>query len=208
MKPKQVIFLCSVAAAFIAVTSVYRRGIERDICNSIYQHGKEEGIKEQYFKTKCCPPSSTDFSNRLNKLDKFREDTIQWLENMLLYDRIELQSIPRDIRTSSETVYIMAFRISKSKSMPCERFIKDMNTLCEDICSLESKDTIKANLVRMFSDYLNLNEHKEDELFVNFEKNLCEEILWEMQKRTRASSNNLEQQLKNHGVSGYWRKRR
>lgn len=146
------------------------------------------------------PPPPKVIADTLDKFDKFRDNTLQWLEHMLLYNEIELQSIPRDIRVSSRGIYIMAFRISSRKPTPCERFIEDMNTLCEDICSLDNDDTDKDDLVKTFFTYLNMNEHKEDEIFVNFEKNLCEDILWEMRKHDNALRKNLEEQLKNRGI--------
>lgn len=139
-------------------------------------------------------------TEKLAKLDDFRSTTLQWLFNMLLYNKIALQDIPRDIRVSNKIIYIGAFRISSRKPSSCERFVKDMNTLCEDICSLDNDDTSKEALVQTFSSYLNSNEHKEDEIFVNFEKNLCEEILWEMRKHSAALRKNLEQQLKNYRI--------
>lgn len=200
MKPKQFILFSSAAAALTAAILAYRRDRKEIICRSIYHRGKEDCIKEQNFKTKSYPPSPKVIAATLDKFGKFCDDTLQWLEHMLLYNEIELQSIPRSIRASSRSVYIMAFRISSRKPTPCERFIKDMNTLCEDICSLDSDDTDKDDLVKTFSTYLNMNEHKEDEIFVNFEKNLCEEILWEMRKHDKALRKSLEEQLKNRGL--------
>lgn len=200
MKPKQVIIFSSAAAALTAAILAYRRDRNEIICRRIYHRGKEDGIKEQNFKTKLYPPPPKVIAATLDKLDRFRDDTLQLLENMLLYNEIELQSIPRSIRTSSRSIYIMAFRISSRKPTSCERFIKDMNTLCEDICSLDSDDTDKDDLVKTFSAYLNMNEHKEDEIFVNFEKNLCEEILWELRKHDKALRKTLEEQLKKRGI--------
>lgn len=166
----------------------------------LYHIGKEDVIKEQKLKTKVEPPPPKNLLETLDKFDKFRTAALQWLFNMLLYNKIALQDIPRDIRVSDTIIYIGALRISSRKPTSCERFIKDMNTLCEDICSLGSDDTSKAALVETFSRYLNLNEHKGDKVFVNFEENLCEEILCEMRKRSTASRKNLEQQLKNRGI--------
>lgn len=148
----------------------------------------------------CGEERSQIIAKALAEYEKFRTDTLQWLEHMLLYNEIELQSIPQSIRISSRSLYIMAFRTSSRKPTPCERFIEDMSTLCEDICSLDNDDAGKSDLVRTFSDYLNINEHKEDEAFVNFEKNLCEEILREMRNRDCASRKTLEEQLKKCGI--------
>lgn len=200
MKPKQVIFFSSAAAALTATILAYRQDRNEIICRSIYHRGKEDGIKEQNFKTKSYPLPPKVIAATMDKFDKFRIDTLQWLEHMLLYNEIELQSIPKSIRTSSRSIYIMAFRISSRKPTPCERFIKDMNTLCEDICSLDNDDTDKDDLVKTFYIYLNMNEHKEDEIFVNFEKNLCEKILREMRKHDNALRKTLEEQLKNRGI--------
>lgn len=199
MKPNTILGF----VAFSALTAVffaYRKKNKREIYNRIYQHDKEDSIKAQKFKTKVETMPPKIIYETLDKFDNFRTATLQWLFNMLLYNKIALQDIPRDIRVSDNVTYIGAFRISSRKPTPCERFIKDMNTLCEDICSLDNDATIKGALVETFSRYLNSNEHKEDEIFVNFEKNLCEKILWEMRKHSAALQKNLDQQFKNCGI--------
>lgn len=196
---KKLIFISS-AAALTASSVILFREFEKKVVSRIYHKGKEDGIKEHMFVTKSFPPHPKVITDTLDKFDKFRTDTLQWLEDMLLYNKIELQSIPRDIRTSSENIYIMAFRISRYSCCPCERFVNDLKTLCEDICCLPDGSE-KDRLLDELSKELHLNEHKEDECFVNFEKNLDEKILWELRRHSEASGKNLEQQLKNRDVN-------
>ncbi len=162
---------------------------------------RRDSIKEQMFRAKAYPPLPKVINEELKKWNIFRSAALQWLFDMLLYNRIVLQDIPRDIRVSDSVIYIGALRLSsRGGYFPCERFIKDMTTLCEDICSLDDDDSVKNSLVDTFSSYLNINEHKEDEAFVNFEKNLCKEILRELRKRRKNSRKTFEQQLKNRRI--------
>lgn len=131
---------------------------------------------------------------------KLCSKTLQLLENMVLYNKIRLQDIPREIRLEDDTLYIYAFRLSSRRAFPCERFIEDLNTLCEDICSLEDNNRYKYWLVGQLSDQLSINEHKEDERIVNYEKNLNEEVLRELLKRRYSSQEVIKQQLKNFGI--------
>lgn len=130
----------------------------------------------------------------------FHESTLQWVENMLLCDEIRLKDIPYEIRTASSSVYVMAFRISNKVS--CKRFVNDMQLLCQDIYKMSDKNPMKQELVHTLSQYLSLNDHKGEDIFVDFQENIYEEVLQELRKHDIS----LQQTIIN-GVFDYRRKK-
>lgn len=48
--------------------------------------------------------------NNFEDLYSVYESTLQWIRNMLLCDEIRLKDIPQEIRVSSKSIYITAFR--------------------------------------------------------------------------------------------------
>lgn len=125
----------------------------------------------------------------------FREDTLQMLTHLLLCNRIRLEDIPRSIRLSSSRLYVSAFRISRIRQMPCERYIEDLHILCNDILSLKDKSK-RMKFVEILSSELDFNEHKGERSFVNFKKTIPKEILLEMQYIRKTNQKNLEAQLR------------
>ena len=99
---------------------------------------------------------------------------------MLLCDEIRLKDIPYEVRTASSSLYIIAFRISNKVS--CKRFIKDIQLLCQDIYKMSNDNPIKTELVHTLSQYLSLNDYKGEKEFVDFQKNIYEEVLQELRK--------------------------
>ena len=96
--------------------------------------------------------------NNFEDLYSVYEITLQWIRNMLLCDEIRLKDIPYEVRTSSCSIYVMAFRISNKIS--CNRFVKDMQLLCQDIYRMSNKNPMKQELVHTLSQYLSINDHK------------------------------------------------
>lgn len=196
---KQGIILGAAAALASAAIILFRQENQREK-EYIYRRGKEDGIKEQVFRAKSYPPPPKVISDQLHKWDIFREASLQWLFDMVLCNKIALQDIPREVRVEDDYIYIAAFRLSsRGGYFPVDRFVKDLTTICEDICSLDD-DRDKDGLVETFSRYLNNNEHEEDEEFVNFKKNLSEEILWELRKRGKISREAIDKQLRDRGI--------
>lgn len=117
---------------------------------------------------------------RKDKSMDFYESTLQWIKNMLLCDEIRLKDIPYEVRTASSSLYVIAFRISNKVS--CKRFIKDIQLLCQDIYKMSNDNPIKTELVHTLSQYLSLNDYKGEKEFVDFQKNIYEEVLQELRK--------------------------
>lgn len=133
---------------------------------------------------------------KLIKQASLYEISLHFLEKMLLYDRIMLSEIPRNIRVSHRLIYISAFRISRDESIPCERFINDLKLLCSDILSLDKKSKSRTDLIEVLFSQLNFNEHKGEKSFVDFKKNIPKDILYEMRRNRSATVNNLRNQLR------------
>lgn len=137
----------------------------------------------------------------LNKYRSLSFSILEWLENMVLNNRIRLQDISQSIRLADCTLYTLALRLSSRRALPCERFISDLNTLCEDILSLDDRVTASTAarpaplgqspydivsceidlLVNRLFDYMSLNQHEDEECFIRFKNNLDERILSLMQ---------------------------
>lgn len=102
---------------------------------------------------------------------------LEWLETMVLNDRILLQDIPQSIRLADgSALYTYALRLSSRKDLPCERFVCDLNTLREDILSLDDNSREIIDLVDRLFSYLSINEHEGEESFINFKNNLNERV--------------------------------
>lgn len=134
----------------------------------------------------------------LEKYYKWHEKALHFINHMLLYDRIKLEEIPQSMRVIDKSLYITALRVGNATS--CKQFIDALSILCMDICYLDKNDKQRKELIRLFSDYLNINDYKEEDCFVNFQKNICSEILCEMQRNDETDSANIIQQLKTLGL--------
>lgn len=109
---------------------------------------------------------------------------LKWLETMVLNDRILLQDIPQSIRLADgSALYTYALRLSSRKDLPCERFIRDLNTLCEDILSLDDNSRRIIGLIDRLFGYLSINEHEGEQRFINYKHNLNERIRMLIKRR-------------------------
>ena len=133
---------------------------------------------------------------KLIKQASLYESSLHFLEEMLLYDRIKLSEIPQNIRVSHRPIYISAFRISRDESIPCDRFINDLELLCSDILSLDKRSKSRKNLIEVLFSQLNFNDHKGEKSFVDFKKNMPKDILYEMRRNRSADVNDLRTQLR------------
>lgn len=119
-----------------------------------------------------------EIEKELHKYRKLSLSFLEWLEKMVLNDKILLQDIPRFIRLEDNTLYVYALRLSSRRAFPCERFVNDLNTFCDDIMSLDDNSSSTIDfLVHRLVGYMSINEHEEDESFIGFKNNLDERIL-------------------------------
>ena len=125
--------------------------------------------------------------------------TLHWIQDMILYGKIRLTDIPQEIRIASKGIYVTAFRVSNKIS--CERYVEDLQILCNDLSALKSDDPSRTDLVRLLSGYLTINDHKKEDGFLDFQKNIHEEILRELRRDSEATQSALRQQLKNIGIT-------
>lgn len=138
-----------------------------------------------------------DIQKELEKYYKWHETALHFINHILLYDRMRLEEIPQSMRVIDGSIYVAAIRTANNISS--ERLVKTFQIICDDICSLDKNDKQRKELIRLLSHYLYLNDHKEDECLVIFQKNICQEILHEMQQIEEYDAANIMQQLKSYG---------
>ena len=106
------------------------------------------------------------------QLMNFRQITLQWIEKMLFYDKIRLKDIPTEIRISSADIYIIA-----------------------DLITMENQDLMKSKLLRILSNALKFHDFGENQELVDFQKNMPEILLQQLQTKEQAIQDNIRNQL-------------
>ena len=133
----------------------------------------------------------------MKNIDELYRDVVSWIRELILKDEIRLRDVPPDVRRSSDSIYVYAFRASRSCS--CRRFISDVKVLCEDIVMLYDNDERrKARLVALLSDTLQLSDYKGDECFETFKKDMDEKILRELHNYEYAHGKQLNALLREY----------
>lgn len=127
------------------------------------------------------------------QLMNFRQITLQWIEQMLFYDKMRLKDIPTEIRISSADIYIIAFRISRNKT--CHQYLQDLEVLCSDLITMENQDPMKSKLLRILSNALKFHDFGEKQELVDFQKNMPEILLRQLQAKEQAIHYHLKRQF-------------
>ena len=130
----------------------------------------------------------------LCQLMNFQQITLQWIEKMLFYDKVRLKDIPTEVRATSADIYIVAFRISRN--ITCQRYLQDLEVLCLDLTAMKNQDPMKSKLLRILSNALKFHDFGEKQEFVNFQKNMPEILLRQLQAKEQAVQNNIRDQFK------------
>lgn len=128
------------------------------------------------------------------QLMNFQQITLQWIEKILFYDKVRLKDIPTEIRATSADIYIVAFRISRN--ITCQRYLQDLEMLCLDLTAMKNQDPMKSKLLRILSNALKFHDFGEKQEFVNFQKNMPEILLRQLQAKEQAVQNNIRDQFK------------
>ena len=128
------------------------------------------------------------------QLMNFQQITLQWIEKMLFYDKVRLNDIPTEVRATSADIYIVAFRISRN--ITCQRYLQDLEVLCLDLTAMKNQDPMKSKLLRILSNALKFHDFGEKQEFVNFQKNMPEILLRQLQAKEQAVQNNIRDQFK------------
>lgn len=133
----------------------------------------------------------------MKNIAELYQDVVSWIGELILKDEIRLLDIPPDVRRSSDSIYISAFRTGRSCS--CRRFISDVKVLCEDIVMLYDNDERrKTRLVALLSDILQLSDYKGDERFEAFKNDMDEKILRELHDYEYAHGKQLNALLREY----------
>lgn len=133
----------------------------------------------------------------MKNIAELYQDVVSWIGELILRDQIWLRDVPQKIRQSSATIYICAFRASRSGS--CCKFLSDVQVLCDDIIMLYDTDNQrKAQLIALLSDTLQLSDYKGDERFEAFKKDMDEKILRELHDYEYAHGKQLNALLREY----------
>ncbi|MGN0552366.1 MAG: hypothetical protein ACI4I1_03210 [Oscillospiraceae bacterium] len=133
----------------------------------------------------------------IEELCKFQQNVVSWIEELLLRDEIRLRDIPSDIRRVSDMIYISAFRTCRSGA--CNRFISNVNALCEDIKMLyDTDDHRKMQLIALLGSTLQLSDYKGDERFEAFKRDMDEAVLQQLHDYENAHGKQLEGMLREY----------
>lgn len=128
------------------------------------------------------------------QLMNFQQITLQWIEKILFYDKVRLKDIPTEIRATSADIYIVAFRISRN--ITCQRYLQDLEVLCLDLTAMKNQDPMKSKLLRILSNALKFHDFGEKQELVDFQKNMPEILLRQLQAKEQAIQKNIKNQFR------------
>lgn len=106
------------------------------------------------------------------RLDNLNRQCLQFIEKMLLCDKIQIQNIPFELRVFHKNFYVMAFRVSRNLSL--DRLKKDLHLLYDD---LQKDFKGKEDYESLLSFYLSWYDFPGDEKFEAFKKDISKKIL-------------------------------
>jgi hypothetical protein len=132
----------------------------------------------------------------MDRLYVFSRETVQFLENLLIHDRIRLSEIPFLVRTLDSGIYVMALRISRGW---CERFVGDLRIMCDDIEKLDGDDDYKNSIVDTLRFNIEVNSYKETEVFKDFERNISQKVQCELLRNRGTSEKIITAELRKAG---------
>ena len=142
-----------------------------------------------------------EHSWHMNKLEYFQQETLQLLSRMLLYERVNIEDIPFEIRTSRDgCLYTAAFRNGRNKAYPCEGFVKMLSLLCDDLLKIDTDNKERPMLLERLCDAIYHNEHEGEKCFEDFKENIPESILLEMYTSGNVETEVVKKRLEKCGL--------
>ncbi len=129
--------------------------------------------------------------------ENFVQDTLLWINEMLLYNEIRTNDVPYRIRLALPSIYIMAFRASRNISS--HRYVGDMWVLYNDILCAEvpQREELLDDLNHAL-DWLKCNS--EDDFYA-FQADMDQEILQELQRKREAYATIVKCQLQDKNIA-------
>ena len=106
------------------------------------------------------------------KIEHVNNISLQFITEMILCNKLEIQDLPFELRTSYRTFYLSAFRTSSQISP--QRFIDDIMLLYND---LKNDFADKRYFTEMLLSTLKYYDIKGDKKFEDTKKNITEEVL-------------------------------
>ncbi len=96
------------------------------------------------------------------------------IEKMIVYKKVDLSTINKNIRISNPSLYITALRLAREENS-VNSYINILNILYSDICICKNKHK-KDHLKRIFLDYINLNPFQGEIKFENYKKIIMQSL--------------------------------
>lgn len=84
------------------------------------------------------------------------QNSLNFIVDMLLYDKVRIKNVPRELRVFNTSLYITALRISRGLSQ--ERYMEDINLLKSDIPYVNKRKT--RNFIALYESSLNFSPQK------------------------------------------------
>lgn len=97
------------------------------------------------------------------------------IEKMIVYKKVDLSKINKNIRIKNPSLYITALRLAREEGS-IDNYITALNILHSDICFCENKDK-KTHLKKIFLAYIDLNPFQGEIKFENYKK-IIMQSLW------------------------------
>lgn len=105
---------------------------------------------------------------------KKKTNCLLLIEKLMMYKRVELSSIPQNIRINNSSLYITALRLAREE-VSVANYIVALNILYFDTCVCENKNK-KVYLKKLFLNYIELNLFQGEKQFENYRKNIIKAL--------------------------------
>lgn len=117
---------------------------------------------------------SIDMRVKVKIKDTKRGFCLLLIEKMIVYKKVDLSKINKNIRIKNPSIYVTALRLAREENS-VNSYINILNILYSDICICKNKHK-KDHLKRIFLDYINLNPFQGEIQFENYKKYILQSL--------------------------------
>lgn len=117
---------------------------------------------------------SIDMRVKVKIKDTKRGFCLLLIEKMIVYKKVDLSKINKNIRIKNPSLYITALRLAREEGS-IDNYITALNILHSDICFCENKDK-KTHLKKIFLAYIDLNPFQGEIKFENYKKIIMQSL--------------------------------